>query len=188
MRCIVGLGNPGKEYANSKHNMGFMVLDRIAEELSLRFTKSRFNALMAREYYRGEQFILLKPQTYMNNSGISVRAACAYYRIYPDEILLIYDDKDFALGEIKIRKEGGHGGHNGVRSVIAELGTKEFARMRVGIGQPRGDQIKHVLSPFSKEAEKDVAEVVRRAAEAALYWLTDTTDNTMNRYNVLPEL
>ena len=137
MKMIVGLGNPGAEYAQTRHNVGFMLVDKLASDLKVDVTKKKFNALMAECQIKGEKIILVKPQTYMNLSGDAVGPLARWYKINPSDIMVIYDDMDLPLGKLRIRPFGGTGGHNGMKSLIAALGTEKFPRMRIGIGRTR---------------------------------------------------
>ena len=141
MFLIAGLGNPGKEYENTRHNAGFMVLDALADKLGADISEKKHKALCGKAVIGGQKLILLKPQTYMNSSGESIRAAADYYKVDPEDILVVYDDISLAPGQLRIRAEGSAGGHNGIKSIIAHLGTQEFPRVRVGVGEkpPRMD-------------------------------------------------
>ncbi|MFP4456129.1 MAG: aminoacyl-tRNA hydrolase [Clostridia bacterium] len=183
MKCIIGLGNPGSKYANTKHNLGFNVVAKVAEKLNVVAQKEKFKALFAKTVYKGESVILMQPLTFMNRSGLSVREVVNFYNLDLEDIMIIYDDKDFDIGQIRIRKKGSSGGHNGVQSVIDALGTNEFPRMRVGIGSPEFDQISYVLSKFDESEQKIIDKVIDIASEAAIYSINNTLDNTMNKYN-----
>ena len=135
MFLIAGLGNPGKEYENTRHNAGFMVLDALADKLGADISEKKHKALCGRAVIGGQKVILLKPQTYMNSSGESIRAAADYYKVDPEDILVVYDDISLAPGQLRIRAKGSAGGHNGIKSIIAHLGTQEFPRVRVGVGE-----------------------------------------------------
>lgn len=152
MKCIVGLGNPGKKYDKTRHNAGFMVLDEWAERNNWSFSQKKFNGLYTMERIDGEKVVLLKPQTYMNLSGESLRPLMDYYDLDVEDILVIYDDLDLPPGKIRLRKKGGHGGHNGIRSIIDHLGTKEFKRLRVGVGRPEGS--KSVIGSCARHIHK----------------------------------
>ena len=150
---IVGLGNIGKEYECTHHNIGFMVLDEVAKANNLEFKlEKKHQAFVAEYIYKGEKHLLVKPTTYMNNSGISVRSIIDYYKKTNEDVLIIYDDLDLPLGQIRIRKNGSAGGHNGIKSIIAHLNTQEFSRVRIGIKKEKEmDTINYVLSKFSKK-------------------------------------
>lgn len=138
LHLIVGLGNPGREYANHRHNIGFMVLDALAAKHNLRFSKMMFKGLIADGVIAARKVLLVKPMTYMNLSGTCVGPLMRYYKLLPQQLLVIYDDLDLPAGQLRLRGKGGAGGHNGMRSIIAQLGTEDFPRLRVGIGRPPG--------------------------------------------------
>lgn len=185
MFLIAGLGNPGKEYENTRHNAGFMVLDALADKLGADISEKKHKALCGRAVIGGQKVILLKPQTYMNSSGESIRAAADYYKVDPEDILVVYDDISLAPGQLRIRAKGSAGGHNGIKSIIAHLGTEVFPRVKVGVGQkPRQyDLADYVLGHFSGEERERMAEGYRHAAEAVKYMVTDRVDEAMNEYN-----
>src|SRR5699024_2668635 len=136
MKCIVGLGNPGRKYRKTRHNIGFMVIDELLDRHQWKLDKSKFNGDYVLENYQNEKVMLLKPQTFMNLSGESIRPLSDYYNIDMKDILVIYDDLDLPTGKIRLRQKGGHGGHNGIRSTLNHLGQKDFKRLRIGIGRP----------------------------------------------------
>ena len=151
---IVGLGNPGAQYANTRHNVGFLALDFIAERLGTRIDRARFRALVGEAAWGGQRVLLLKPQTFMNLSGEAVREAAAFYHIPPEKVIVISDDVNFAVGRLRVRAKGSDGGHNGIKNIIAQLGADGFPRVRVGVGErphPDFDLADWVLSPFTKE-------------------------------------
>ena len=156
MILIAGLGNPGKEYENTRHNAGFLVLDTLAQKLGADLSERKHRALCGKAVIGGQKVILLKPQTYMNSSGESIRAAADYYKVPPEDILVVYDDISLAPGQLRIRAKGSAGGHNGIKSIIAHLGTQEFPRVKVGIGEkpPRMDLADYVLGHFSSGEKK----------------------------------
>lgn len=183
MKMIVGLGNPSRTYAGTRHNVGFWVVDMIAESLSASF-KEKDQALQVVIHYEGEKIILLKPQTFMNLSGYAVASACHFYKIGMQDLLIIYDDMDLAPGRIRLRRSGSDGGHNGMGSVIEQLGEDKINRLRIGIGRsPYGDNINYVLTPFSQEQLPLMTEAVERAAAAALLWAKLGITGAMNQYN-----
>lgn len=184
VKCIIGLGNPGSKYANTKHNLGFNVVAKIAEKLNVIAQKEKFKALFAKTIYKGEAVILMQPLTFMNKSGVSVSEVVNFYNLDLEDLMIIYDDKDFDIGQIRIRKKGSSGGHNGVQSIIDALGSNEFPRMRIGIGSPEYDQISYVLSKFDESEQKVIDKVIDIASEAAIYSIFNTLDNTMNKYNL----
>ena len=170
MFLIAGLGNPGKEYENTRHNAGFMVLDALADKLGADISEKKHKALCGKAVIGGQKVILLKPQTYMNSSGESIRAAADYYKVDPEDILVVYDDISLAPGQLRIRAKGSAGGHNGIKSIIAHLGTQEFPRVRVGVGEkpPRMDLADYVLGHFSQGERKIMEDAVKEAADAVM--------------------
>lgn len=185
MKCIVGLGNPGRKYRKTRHNIGFMIIDELASRYDVKLRRKKFNGKYALLHNHGSKVILLQPQTFMNLSGESVQAFMSYYNIETEHLLIIYDDLDLPTGKIRLRKQGGHGGHNGVRSVIDHLGTKKFKRLRVGIGRPITPMpvIDYVLGKFDKNEIENAQYGIKRAADACEAWLTEPFDQVMNTYN-----
>jgi PTH1 family peptidyl-tRNA hydrolase len=179
------LGNPGSEYAETKHNAGFMVLDKLLPKLRGSFTETRSGDAVYNEgRCKGARLLLLKPMTFMNSSGEAVARVARKFKIEPEEILLVYDDMDIPLGSIRVREGGGSAGHNGVESVIRLLNSADFARLRVGIGRDGdGSQVDHVLSKFSGEEGEIFARTLNTAAEAVKLILYRGTNEAMNRYN-----
>ncbi len=172
MRLIAGLGNPGPEYEKTRHNIGFRVIDRLGEILQAPVRKEKFQTEYATAQVGTEKVVLAKPQTFMNLSGEALREMMAYWRIEADEMLVLHDDLDFPLGTIRLVVDSGAAGHNGIRSVIEELGTKSFYRLRLGIGRPeRGNPTDYVLKRFSADQHDEVEEVINQAAEAAQKWV-----------------
>lgn len=184
-RLIIGLGNPGENYKDTRHNIGFMVLDEAARRLGLSFqSDKRWNVLSARQ---GNTWFA-KPQTYMNDSGRAAGGICKFFKIEPQEALVIYDDVDLPLGAMRIRAKGSAAGHNGIKSLIHHLGTDEFPRIKVGIaacsGRPDGDRmVGHVLGKFSGQEEASVAQIISRAADAVIHSLNHGLSATMNLFN-----
>jgi PTH1 family peptidyl-tRNA hydrolase len=186
MKIVFGLGNPGKKYEKSKHNIGFLAIDQIAQDLGVTFSKTKFKALYAEGNIGTEKVILVKPQTFMNLSGESVQPWMDFYNLEPKDMVVIYDDMDLPVGKIRLRKQGGSGGHNGMKSIIQHLNTKKFNRIRVGVGRPFSEQsvISHVLTPFAKDEVDDMKMAVRDVSDAIRYWLDDHTFlETMNEFN-----
>ncbi len=185
MKLIVGLGNPGKKYEATRHNMGFMVLDLLAEKLGTSFVeKKKHNAMVASALYKGEKLLLVKPLTFMNSSGEAVRSLCDYYDVDTSDLVVLVDDLTLEPGVIRIRPKGSSGGQNGIASIIEHLGSKEFARIKMGIGKPQfGDAIAHVLGHFSDEEWSEVEPAIFRAAEAVYCLLVEGTYKAMNEYN-----
>jgi PTH1 family peptidyl-tRNA hydrolase len=182
---IVGLGNPGREYRDTRHNIGFMVVDHLAERLGVRFSRMQFKALVTDGRYQGHKVLLAKPQTYMNRSGGAVGSLVNFYKLPMDNLLVVYDDVDLPFESIRIRPEGGSGGHRGMKSIIAQLGTQAYPRMRLGIGRPPGrmEAADYVLKAFSNDEDGFLAVFLDRAAEAALAYLAQGIEQAMNRYN-----
>lgn len=185
MYLIVGLGNPENEYAKTRHNMGFDTINEIARKNNITITKSKFKGLYETSIIQEKKVILLKPQTYMNASGESIKEAVDFYNIKPEEIIVIYDDIDTEKGSIRIRKQGGPGSHNGMKSIVHELGTTEFGRIRVGIGQPefKNDMINYVIGKVPEEEQKILQEGVEKAAEAIEEIVKNGIDIAMNKFN-----
>ena len=186
IKLIVGLGNPGTRYARSRHNVGFMIVERVAHAHAhaLRFARKRFNAEIAEGDLAGARVMIAKPQTYMNASGEAVGKLFAFYKIAPADLLVVYDDLDLPLGKMRLRPQGSAGGHHGMESIIARIGTSDFARLRVGIGRPNpDDDIDHVLGAFNRDERAAMDETFARAVEAIEVWVRDGIDATMNRFN-----
>ena len=184
--CIVGLGNPEKKYENTRHNIGFDVIDRVAEKYSIAVRERGFKALFGKGIIEGQRVILVKPQTYMNLSGESVRGFVEYYKVMKeDELLVVYDDVSLDMGQLRIRKKGSAGGHNGIKNIIANLGTEVFPRIKVGVGEkPKGyDLADYVLGHFSKAERKVMAEGYEKAVSAIELILDDGIVAAMNMYN-----
>jgi peptidyl-tRNA hydrolase, PTH1 family len=181
---VAGLGNPGREYAGNRHNVGFMVADELARRHGGSW-KGKFNARVAEVRIDGHKVVLLKPETYMNDSGRSVSAAARFFKVEPDAILVVHDEGDFDLGRLQARKGGGLGGHNGLRSIAQHLGTQDFLRLRVGVGRPgRGDRrslADYVLSDF--EPHDDPEAIVSRAADAVEALDASGLERTQARFN-----
>ena len=167
MKMIVGLGNPGPKYELTHHNAGFWVIDNIAEELGVRCSKAEKQALTAQVMYRGEKLLLVKPQSYMNLSGHPVRDLMHFYKIDIEDLLVIYDDMDLEPGALRLRRNGSCGGHNGMRSIIEQLGTDNICRIKLGIGRSKGGAVDHVLGRISKAEEQIFSDAVLKVAEAA---------------------
>jgi peptidyl-tRNA hydrolase, PTH1 family len=187
VKIVVGLGNPGREYAATRHNLGFMVVDDVARRHAGSERRNRFRSDLVEVFAKGEKIVLLKPRTYMNLSGSAVREAVNWYKTSLDDLLVVVDDIDLPFGSIRLRAKGGSGGHNGLKSIIAELGTDEFARMRIGIGRGPGHATRQVLSRFTSEEERVLPSVIEAAADCALEWERHGIINAMNRCNRAPE-
>ena len=183
---VVGLGNPGGEYANTRHNAGFMAVDRIADALGVRITKIKYKALCATANYRGQKLLLLKPETFMNASGLAVEAAAHFYKIPPERVLVLFDDISLPVGKIRVRKSGSAGGHNGVKSIIAMLHSEDFPRVKIGVGakpHPDYDLADWVLSSFSKAEQPELDRALGNARDAALCILTDGCEKAAASFN-----
>lgn len=187
VRLVVGLGNPGSRYENTRHNIGFRVIDRLAERLGMSVARSRFKALYEKGRFNGREVILAKPQSFMNLSGGPVRSLADYFDIEPSEILVVYDEIDLVYSRIKIVAQGGHGGHNGVRSLIDTLKDRNFPRIRMGVGRPdpRIEVSDWVLGKFSPEESNTLDEFVDRGADAVGTILTDGLKMGMNAFNCM---
>ena len=185
MYLIVGLGNPEEEYSGTRHNMGFDTINKIWSKYNIKMVKSKFNGIYEKSNIEGQEVILLKPQTYMNLSGNSVREFANFYKIAVDNIIVIYDDMDIDASEIKIRKKGHAGSHNGMKSIVENLGTIEFPRIRVGIGKPmeNEDKIKYVIGKISNKTKEELEEGTTKACEAAIEILKNGIDTAMNKFN-----
>lgn len=184
MKAVIGLGNPGLRYRNTRHNVGFMLLDMIAKEMKLAY-RNDFRGKFAEGKLEEEKVLLLKPYTYMNLSGLAVAQLAGFYKVSPQNILVVHDDLDLALGRIRLRAKGSSGGHKGLKSIIAELGSQEFWRLRIGVGRPQeeGDIVNHVLSSFKKDEKEIIKETFSRAGKAVQLWLEGRGEQAMNIYN-----
>lgn len=183
---IVGLGNPGKEYERTRHNTGFRAIDILADKLGCKIDKAKFQGLYGQAAYSGAKLFLLKPQTYMNLSGRSVVQLSAYYGIPPQRIIVLFDDISLAPGRLRIRGDGSAGGHNGIKSIIAELGSQDFPRVKIGVGakpNPEFDLADWVLSSFSAKEEKDLTFSLESAADAALVIVEKGVSEAANKFN-----
>lgn len=185
MYLIVGLGNPERDYANTRHNMGFDVINEISDKCNIKVSKSKFDALYGMGEINGKRVILVKPQTYMNLSGESIIKFKKFYKISNKEIIIIYDDIDLAVGDIRLKPKGGAGTHNGMRSVLQNLNTEDFIRVRVGIGTPENkeDMINYVIGAIPKREKEILDESVKRASESVLEILQNGIDVAMNKFN-----
>lgn len=182
---LIGLGNPGREYRDNRHNFGFMLIDRLIVRLNARGMKLQSKAVVTTATYEDRKLILAKPQTYMNLSGQSAQGLLNFYKIPMENMLIAHDDLDIPFGTIRIRPGGGPGGQKGMASTIEKLGTKEFPRLRLGIGRPPGrmDPANYVLQNFSRDEMKILSEVLDRAADAALTFVVDGLNKAMNKFN-----
>lgn len=186
MYLLVGLGNPGSRYAQTRHNAGFLVLEEFARGAGAGFTRREHGARTLRLRLDGEEVILAKPQTYMNASGAAVAPLVRQYRVPLERLVVVADDLDLPLGVLRLRPGGGSGGHHGLDSIIAALGTNAFPRLRLGVGRPDGDAIDHVLGRFTADEEPLFREAVARGAEALRVCVRDGLETAMNRFNRAP--
>ena len=183
MKMIVGLGNPGKEYENTRHNIGFIIVDNYAKKNNIQFSE-KFNGLFAKVFLNGEYFILLKPLSYMNLSGTIVKKYADYYKIKPEDILVIQDDLDLPVGKIKLKYKGSCGGHNGIRNIIDELKTEMFPRFKIGIGKDNNILVKDfVLGKFSKDDNAKIQKICEFAPNILEDFLTKDFEKVMSKYN-----
>jgi PTH1 family peptidyl-tRNA hydrolase len=182
---IAGLGNPTREYENTRHNVGFDTLDVLAGKLGTTIEEKKFKGLCGKGIIGGEKVLLLKPQTFMNLSGESIREAADFYKVDPEHIIVIYDDISLDVGQLRIRTKGSAGGHNGIKNIIAHLGTQEFPRIKVGVGdKPKQmDLAAYVLSRFSKEDRGLMEDAFKEAADAVEVMITEGAEAAMNRFN-----
>lgn len=184
MKLIVGLGNPGRKYQHTRHNTGFMIIDMLSEKLNQPIETKKFQGLYTKFKYHGEDIVLLKPETYMNESGICVQAMMNYFKIDPDDLLVIYDDLDMLPGSIRLREKGGSGGHNGMKSIIAHIGTQDFKRIRIGIGKDKNYQTADwVLGHFSIPEMELMLQSGHKAVNAVMCYLDYDFSKAMNLYN-----
>lgn len=185
MKIIIGLGNPTREYQATRHNIGFDAITRLCDDYSIRLDSKEHKALCGRGYIAGEKVILAQPQTFMNLSGESVRELVDYYKLTNEDIIVIYDDIHLDVGQLRVRKKGSAGGHNGIKNIIAQLGTEEFMRIRVGVGEKpeKWDLVDYVLGRFPKEEEPVIREALERVSKACECIITDGIEAAMNRYN-----
>lgn len=185
MYIIVGLGNPGKQYEHTRHNVGFEVIDRLAEKHDISMTERKHRAFCGKGLIGGQKVMLVKPQTFMNLSGESVKSAVDFYQIGMDGLIVVYDDVSLSPGQLRIRRAGSAGGHNGIKNIIAQLGTQAFPRVKVGVGEKpeRMDLADYVLSHFSKGEWEMMEEAFKEAADAVEVMIADGVDAAMNRFN-----
>jgi len=185
MKIFVGLGNPTLEYAKTKHNVGFMLADRLAKEISAEIWREKFNALVNETFFDGEKILIVKPQTFMNLSGESVAPLVNFYKIDAKNLIVAHDDMDLPLGMIRLRPKGSGGGHHGIESIIQHLGTQNFPRIRIGVGRPPANWTvnHHVLSPFSADDAEKISKTLDELVPAALCIFKEGINNAMNKFN-----
>lgn len=183
MFLIVGLGNPGKEYAGTRHNIGFEAVDYIADKYNIELNRIKFKGIFGEGMINGKKVILLKPTTYMNLSGDSIREVVNFYKISNEDIIVIYDDISLEVGRLRIREKGSHGGHNGIKSIIANLSSDVFPRVKIGVGGPKGDLVSHVLGKFSNSEIEVLRESIIATSEAVTTILSSDTKEAMNKFN-----
>lgn len=185
MKLVVGLGNPGREYAATRHNVGFMAVDLLAHELGVAVEKGKFRSLVGEGRIGMEKVILAKPQTFMNLSGEAVLDMVNFYKIPPQDVIIIVDDMDIPAGKVRLRMKGGSGGHNGLKSIIYQLQTEEFPRLRIGIGKPAPDRqtVGYVLGKFCAEEQEVIVEAIRKAVDAVRAIIESGVERAMNRVN-----
>jgi PTH1 family peptidyl-tRNA hydrolase len=187
-RLVVGLGNPDREYAGHRHNVGFMVVDRLAEAVGIPLGQSKFEGRFGQGDAGKTRLLLLEPQTFMNASGEAVAAAARFFKVAPQDLLVVHDELDLPFGRLQLKKGGGTGGHNGLESIVAQLGGTDFARLRFGIGKPIGPNAKervvgHVLHDFASEDRGALAPLLDRAVDVARAWISLGLAEAMNRHN-----
>lgn len=180
---IAGLGNPGERYTFTRHNAGFLAIDYLAQTFNTKVDRIKFKGLIGSFEYADKKVLLLKPMTYMNSSGDSIIEAVNFYKIKPEKLIVIYDDIAFDVGVVKMRKKGSDGGHNGVKSIIQRLGTEEFPRIRIGIGVPKDDMVKHVLSEFEDDEKQKIFRAIEKTAQGIKILLENGIDRAMNYIN-----
>lgn len=185
MKIMVGLGNPGRQYEHTRHNVGFDVIEELSRRFNIPLDQSKLKGLYGIGFYKGEKVLLLKPLTYMNLSGESIRAVMDYYDIGLEDLLVIYDDLDLPVGKIRLRQKGSAGGHNGIKSTVAHLGTQAFNRIRIGIDRPQSGMSvpDYVLGKFHKEEQLQIQDVVQKSADACEAWLERPFLQVMNDFN-----
>jgi len=188
VKIIAGLGNPGARYRNTRHNVGYVTLDRLAERLGVAFAREKHEAHVVEAQFQGTRLLLMKPLTFMNRSGLSVARAARDAVEGPGDVLVVVDDADLRLGRLRLRAGGSAGGHNGLKSIIEHLGTPEFPRLRIGVGRDKAEAglIDHVLGRFKPEERAEVDRVVTRAVDAILHYVTEGIGSAMNMFNADP--
>lgn len=188
MKIICGLGNPGRQYEENRHNVGFMVIDALAARWKFSFTSQKFEAELATGSVGGEKVLLVKPQTFMNLSGVSLGGAARFYKVPPADVLVVHDELDLPYAKLQLKAGGGTGGHNGLNSIRESWGEESYGRLRFGIGKPQGPNARdrvvgHVLGDFSKEERATLAEGLGKAGDIAESWVREGLQKAMNRWN-----
>lgn len=183
MFLIVGLGNPGIQYENTRHNIGFNVIDNISKEYNIDINREKFKGMYGEGFIGNTKVILLKPTTYMNLSGESIRELANFYKLEDDEIIVVYDDISLDIGRLRIREKGSAGGHNGIKSIIQNLGGDKFPRVKVGVGQPKDNLVNHVLGKFSKEDREHIEKVIPVVSDAIVEIVKNDAKESMNKFN-----
>ena len=183
MILIVGLGNPGKQYEQTRHNIGFDVIDYMANKYNIDVNREKFKGICGEGFIENKKVILLKPLTYMNLSGESIRELANFYKIEDDEIIVVYDDISLDIGRLRIREKGSAGGHNGIKSIIQNLGGDKFPRVKVGVGQPKDNLVNHVLGKFSKEDREHIEKVIPVVSDAIVEIVKNDAKESMNKFN-----
>ena len=183
MILIVGLGNPGKQYEQTRHNIGFDVIDYMANKYNIDVNREKFKGICGEGFIENKKVILLKPLTYMNLSGESIRELANFYKLEDDEIIVVYDDISLDIGILRIREKGSAGGHNGIKSIIQNLGGDKFPRVKVGVGQPKDNLVNHVLGKFSKEDREHIEKVIPVVSDAIVEIVKNDAKESMNKFN-----
>ena len=188
MKAIIGLGNPGIKYAGTRHNIGFDTVTALADKYNIKIKDKKFNGLVGEGFIEGEKVMLVQPQTFMNLSGECVGLIAGFYKLEPEDIIVICDDINLDTGRLRIRAKGSAGGHNGLKNIIAHLGTETFPRIRIGVGEKTEgwDLADYVLARFSKDDEPIMREAIKNAVGAVETWISDDIGTAMNRYNINP--
>lgn len=183
MYLVVGLGNPGKQYEGTRHNIGFEVIDYISDKYNIEINRVKFKGVCGEGFIEGKKAILLKPTTYMNLSGESIREVMNFYKLTEDEVIIVYDDISLPVGKLRIREKGSAGGHNGIKSTIQHMGTDKFPRIKVGVGQPSRDLVSHVLGKFSNDEIEILRKVIPVCSESVAEIIRSSVKDSMNKFN-----
>ena len=183
VKLVVGIGNPGRQYVWTRHNIGFAAVDYIADKYNIELNRIKFKGVFGEGFIDGKKVILLKPTTYMNLSGESIREVINFYKISNEEVIVIYDDISLEVGRLRIREKGSHGGHNGIKSIIANLGTDVFPRVKIGVGAPKGNLVSHVLGKFNEDEIEILRETIKASSDAVSIMVKSDTKEAMNKLN-----